>query len=80
MASSIFSTASPRAPPGGRLNETVTEGNWPEWLTAKGPVLVHELGEGAEGHADAVGAVNVDVVKAPGPSQNFSGTVITMWY
>ena len=30
IASAIISTASPKAPPGGRLNETVTEGNWPE--------------------------------------------------
>ena len=28
----IASTASPSATPGGRLNEIVTDGNWPWWL------------------------------------------------
>jgi hypothetical protein len=34
----IASTASPRATPGGRLNEIVTDGNWPEWLMLRGAV------------------------------------------
>ena len=34
MASSTALTASPRATPGARLNESVTAGNWPWWFTA----------------------------------------------
>src|SRR5690348_18020633 len=32
----IRSTASPSATPGARLNESVTAGNWPWWLTVSG--------------------------------------------
>ena len=30
-------TASPSETPGFRLNESVTDGSWPEWLTVSGP-------------------------------------------
>ena len=36
----IASTAWPSAVPGARLNEIVTEGCWPWWLTRSGPTLV----------------------------------------
>src|SRR6266851_1270417 len=36
----IFCTASPSATPGARLNDTVTAGNWPWWLTVSGAVLL----------------------------------------
>src|SRR5450756_566194 len=32
-------TASPSAIPGRRLNESVTDGNWPVWLTDSGPTV-----------------------------------------
>src|SRR3954453_7108155 len=32
------STAVPIEVPGSRLNDNVTDGNWPEWLTVSGPV------------------------------------------
>src|SRR5512134_2383964 len=34
---STAETASPRANPGRRLNERVTEGSWPRWFTSSGP-------------------------------------------
>src|SRR5512135_2413222 len=34
---STADTASPRATPGRRLNERVTEGSWPRWFTRRGP-------------------------------------------
>src|SRR5512141_2015616 len=34
---STADTASPRATPGRRLNERVTEGSWPRWFTRSGP-------------------------------------------
>ena len=36
----ICVTASPRATPGARLNEIVTDGSCPVWLTLKGPAPV----------------------------------------
>ena len=36
----ISSTASPSASPGLRLNEIVTDGSWPVWLTVSGPASV----------------------------------------
>ena len=36
----IASTASPSATPGFRLNEIVTDGSWPVWLTVSGPTSV----------------------------------------
>ena len=33
------SVASPIAVPGSRLNEIVTDGNWPWWLTTSGATL-----------------------------------------
>ena len=36
----IFSTAWPSATPGARLNDSVTAGNWPWWLTVSGATLV----------------------------------------
>ena len=39
-AALIASTAWPSATPTGRLNERVTEGNCPEWLTLRGAVEV----------------------------------------
>ena len=40
---SIASTASPSEVPGFRLNESVTEGSWPEWLTTVGPMVVENF-------------------------------------
>ena len=40
VARASFSTSSvagPRDTPGARLNESVTDGTWPEWLTVIGP-------------------------------------------
>jgi hypothetical protein len=36
----IADTASPSANPGFRLNEIVTDGSWPVWLTDSGPASV----------------------------------------
>src|SRR4029079_12133298 len=36
----ISLTASPSATPGCRLNEIVTDGSWPVWLTTSGPASV----------------------------------------
>ena len=56
----ISSTASPSATPGARLNDSVTAGNWPWWLTDSGCDLVAELGEGAERDLGAVRARHID--------------------
>jgi hypothetical protein len=39
----IVSTASPRAKPGLRLNEIVTDGSWPAWAMTDGPTFVRTL-------------------------------------
>ena len=39
-AASTCATASPSATPGRRLNESVTDGSWPVWLTDSGPTPV----------------------------------------
>src|SRR5689334_4074746 len=36
---SMLFTAPPRDSPGFRLNETVTDGNWPVWFTLNGPTV-----------------------------------------
>ena len=38
----IASTAWPSEVPGARLNEIVTEGCWPWWLTCSGPTVGHQ--------------------------------------
>src|SRR5436305_6813560 len=38
-ASLISLTAAPSEVPGLRLNESVTDGAWPEWFTASGPTV-----------------------------------------
>src|SRR5207248_10359033 len=35
----ISFTAAPSEVPGLRLNDSVTEGDWPEWFTASGPTV-----------------------------------------
>ena len=38
-SASTAATASPSETPGFRLNEIVTAGSWPGWVTASGPVF-----------------------------------------
>ncbi len=46
----ILSTASPRATPGLRLKDRVTEGSWPVWLMVSGPRLLVQGGHAVQGH------------------------------
>ena len=45
----IASTASPSETPGARLNEIVTDGCWPWWLTSSGPTVGTSLVTAASG-------------------------------
>ena len=61
-AASTPSTAVPIEVPGSRLNESVTEGSWPEWFTVSGPDALGHLRQAAERHGDAVAAGDVQQV------------------
>ena len=45
----MASTASPSEPPGRRLNESVTAGNWPSWTIVSGAVEVLTLAKALSG-------------------------------
>ena len=59
----IASTASPSEPPGRRLKESVTAGNWPSCMMASGAVTVLELGKRAQRHHLAGGGFDVNLVQ-----------------
>ena len=69
----IASVASPSDASGARLNEIVTTGNWPWWLTASGAVVDSKWVKALKGTAAPLmpltaGRVDVvDVVLADGP-------------
>ena len=65
-ASSIASTASPSATPGSRLNEMVTDGNSPWWLTASGADGGTVVGEGAQRNLLAAGRAHVNLAQGFG--------------
>ena len=57
---STAATASPKATPGLRLKEMVTDGSWPRWLTVSGPTPGRELGHGVQGHQLPGGGADVE--------------------
>src|SRR5215468_8648113 len=61
----MFATASPKATPGARLNESVTAGKKPWWFTARGGAL-REVGEGGERNLLARARLDVDRLERVG--------------
>src|SRR5215813_2156306 len=53
-------TASPNEVPGATLNERVTTGNWPRWLTLIGPVVSSRCAKVLSGTCAPVGKASED--------------------
>src|SRR3954470_12696621 len=79
-ASLIASTAWPRATPGGRLKEIVTDGNWPEWLTVRGAVEVSYRVNEDSGTRLASAALTYTSRSPVGFCQSCGSTSSTTWY
>src|SRR5438552_18458003 len=70
----IADTASPNATPGLRLNEIVTDGNWPVWLTLSGPTLVVTLATVLSGISRPVEERTYNMESAAGSFWNSDAT------
>src|SRR5436309_13009213 len=71
---SIADTASPSATPGLRLNEIVTDGSWPVWLTLSGPTLVVTLATVLSGIRRPLDERTYNIDSAAGSFWNWGAT------
>ena len=67
----MASTAWPSEKPGARLNEIVTDGCWPWWLTCSGPTVGTSRATAASG---IVGPCSVPDPATPPPGAAWPGT------
>ena len=68
----IAVTASPSAKPGARLNEIVTDGCWPWWLTSSGPTDCTGMVT-ADSGIDCPDGMPLPVMPEPGPVAALAG-------
>ncbi len=80
IAALIATTASPSATPGARLNDSVTDGNWPWWFTARlvgvGSKWVKALSGTCVPSAERMNRSR----RISGCCQYWGATSITKWY
>ncbi|MNC87182.1 hypothetical protein D3C83_28860 [compost metagenome] len=73
-------TASPRAMPGARLNEIVTDGSWPKWFTWNGPTSVRSRATDSSGMRRPALARTCSSDIASGSLWNSGATRRITWY
>src|SRR3954464_6584796 len=76
----IWVTASPSARPGLRLNEIVTDGSWPVWLTNNGPASVLVVDTVLSGINEPFDDRTYSIDSAAGSRWNSGATCRMTWY
>src|SRR3954447_2828396 len=79
-AFSTCATASPSETPGLRLNESVTDGSWPEWLTLSGPTDGTSFATVSSGTSSPEAARTYSSDSACGLPWYCGSSSITTWY